>query len=228
MHAFVICNHCWAASHSSYETAATLLLRGVLKPDNPAHAAILAQYDGGRSGCLRRCAAKHCGCCATAPRPLAAGNCSCTAMPLCGPDTLPPTAAPAETAAEQQHDSGAPGSSRQQAAPAAAAEVKQEAGGSRDRKRQRRQQEEVIDLTKVGAVAPHCCAVEHCDLGAANRLYGLSSLNHRRPAPFCPPCRPPATMMRYWQQSRPTRCGCVDVREQLIGAAGAISMGHSS
>lgn len=31
----------------SYETAATLLLRGVLKPDNPAHAAILAQFDGG-------------------------------------------------------------------------------------------------------------------------------------------------------------------------------------
>ncbi|KAI7837478.1 hypothetical protein COHA_008671 [Chlorella ohadii] len=28
-----------------YETAATLMLRGVLKPDNPAHAAILAQFD---------------------------------------------------------------------------------------------------------------------------------------------------------------------------------------
>ncbi|PRW51073.1 pyrroline-5-carboxylate reductase [Chlorella sorokiniana] len=28
-----------------YETAATLLLRGVLKPDNPAHAAILAQFE---------------------------------------------------------------------------------------------------------------------------------------------------------------------------------------
>ncbi|KAI7837477.1 hypothetical protein COHA_008670 [Chlorella ohadii] len=28
-----------------YETAATLMLRGMLKPDNPAHAAILAQFD---------------------------------------------------------------------------------------------------------------------------------------------------------------------------------------
>ena len=129
------------------------MLRGVLKPEDPAHAAILAQCDGGWCGRLRRYAAKHGGCCAAAPRPLAAGNCSCTATPLLGPHTLPLTAVPAETAAEQQHDSGVAAPSRQQAAPAAAVEVKDEEGGSSGRKRQRRQQQEVevIDLTKVGA-----------------------------------------------------------------------------
>ena len=37
----------WLPPPARYETAATLMLRGMLKPDNPAHAAILAQFDGG-------------------------------------------------------------------------------------------------------------------------------------------------------------------------------------
>ena len=148
-----------------YETAATLLLRGVLKQGNPAHAAILARFEGaGAAGWWGLGGLEVHACVAAVPVcpfMLHAGNGAAilalaSSMQCSGALHLPP----AETAEEEQ-DENAAGPSRRRGAPAAAAAAVKQEGGARKRQRrqqQQQQEEELIDLTKVDCWSWVCCS----------------------------------------------------------------------
>lgn len=137
-----------------YETAATLLLRGVLQESNPTHRAILQRFPGGRSGGGAGLGQLFRAVAAWLQSRLRRDGLPADAVLLNPPHTshaqgiLPTdTAHKEDPGGEQEHDESAAG-------PANAAAGRGSGQGARKRRRQR--DEEVVDLTKVGGWALPC------------------------------------------------------------------------